>query len=249
MKNKLIMKNSNNSNNVFRVHNKQILIFLNGSTLVNCNIVVNLLKNKMKSKFYLILSLCFIASFGFSQNYPTLEIGQKCPSIDFNFTSVDSEQYQLKDHFGLNGLLVVFTSNTCPFVVKWEDRYKMAEKWCRDNNIEMVYVNSNSKLRDDVDSFEAMQKHSAKMDYKFPYIIDKGSLLANSFGAKTTPHIFLFNNKKVLVYKGAIDDNYNSAKDVRSFYLKDAITFLCDGVEIKNSKTKAVGCSIKRALN
>ena len=200
-------------------------------------------------KIHLILSFCLLTFFGFAQNYPTIEINQKCPSIDLSMTSVDNKLYQLKDHFDQKGLLVIFTCNTCPFVVKWEDRYKMIEKWCLDNNIDMVYVNSNARKRDKDDSFSAMQAHAKKMDYKFPYVIDKGSLLANSFGAKTTPHVFLFNSNKVLVYKGAIDDNYESAKDVRNFYLKDAITFLANGVEIKNAETKAVGCSIKRDTN
>jgi thioredoxin-related protein len=208
----------------------------------------NLKLLKMK-KIHLILSFCLLTFFGFAQNYPTIDIDQKCPSINLSMTSVDNELYQLKDHFSQKGLLVIFTSNTCPFVVKWEDRYKMIEKWCLANNIDMVYVNSNAKKRDKDDSFKAMQIHAKKMDYKFPYVLDKGSLLANSFGAKTTPHVFLFNQDKILVYKGAIDDNYKSAKDVRNFYLKDAISFLANGAKIKNPKTKAVGCSIKRDIN
>ena len=185
----------------------------------------------------------------FAQNYPTLEIGQKCPSADLKLWSVDKEFYQLKDNFNGDGLLVIFTCNTCPFVVKWEDRYKMLEKLCRDNNVKMVYVNSNAKKRGDDDSFQAMQDHAKKLDYQFPYVLDKNSSLANAFGAKTTPHIFLFNKEKVLVYKGAIDDNYESAKDVRNFYLKDAIEQMVGGVKIKTAKTKAVGCSIKRYKN
>ena len=201
------------------------------------------------NKIYITFAFSLLTFFGFSQNYPTLKIGEKCPSIDLSLTSVDGDLYQLKDHFSQKGLLVIFTCNTCPFVVKWEDRYKMTEKWCQENNIDMVYVNSNAKKRDKEDSFEAMQMHAKKMDYQFPYVIDKASLLANSFGAKTTPHIFLFNSSKVLVYKGSIDDNYESFKDVRNFYLKDAIVSLSRGSKIKTPTTKAVGCSIKRELN
>ena len=199
----------------------------------------------MKKK-YLILVFSLVAVLGFSQNYPTLKIGQTCPSLDLNLTNIDSERYHLKDHFSKKGLLVVFTCNTCPFVVKWEDRYKLTEQWCEENDIEMVYVNSNDQKRDGDDSFKAMQNHALKMDYKFPYVIDKASRLANSFGAKTTPHIFLFNSEKVLVYKGAIDDNYDSIKDVENFYLRDAIISLSKGKKITTPETKAVGCSIKR---
>jgi thioredoxin-related protein len=198
-------------------------------------------------KIKLIFTFLFLATFVFAQNYPTIEIGTKFPSAGLSFAGADDKLYQFKNHFSKKGLLVIFTCNTCPFVVKWEDRYKMIEKWCMDNEIELFYVNSNANKRDKEDSFMAMKKHAKKMDYQFPYLIDKESRLANAFGAKTTPHIFLFNNEKVLVYKGAIDDNYESAKDVRNFYLKDAIFSLSNGSKIKTPSTKAVGCSIKRA--
>jgi hypothetical protein len=123
----------------------------------------------------------------------------------------------------------------------------MIEKWSKEFSIDVLYVNSNANKRDKEDSFEAMQKHAKIMDYQFPYLLDKNSSLANSFGAKTTPHIFLFDSKKVLVYKGAIDDNYDSAKDVRNNYLKDAMASLSAGKKIKIPTTKSVGCSIKRA--
>lgn len=192
---------------------------------------------------FILSLLVFICS---AQNYPTLEIGQKCPSKDLTLSAVDGKLYQLKNHFSQKGLLVIFTCNTCPFVVKWEDRYKMIEKWSKEFSIDVLYVNSNANKRDKEDSFEAMQKHAKIMDYQFPYLLDKNSSLANSFGAKTTPHIFLFDSKKVLVYKGAIDDNYDSAKDVRNNYLKDAMASLSAGKKIKIPTTKAVGCSIKR---
>ena len=76
--------------------------------------------------------------------------------------------------------------------------------------------------------------------------MDEQSELANALGAKTTPHIFMFDEFSKLVYKGAIDDNYESAAEVKEFYLKDAIRFLVAGKEIEISKTKAIGCSIKR---
>ena len=73
-------------------------------------------------------------------------------------------------------------------------------------------ANSNYKKRDGDDSFEEMKKHAKKMNYRFPYLLDEKSELANAFGAKTTPHFFLFNSKDQLVYKGAIDDNYKDIK-------------------------------------
>ena len=79
----------------------------------------------------------------------------------------------------------------------------------------MVYINSNDGKRDSDDSYEKMQKHGKEMGYNFPYLLDKNSLLANKFGAKTTPHVFLFDAKNHILYslidiiKNGID-NLNS---------------------------------------
>ena len=71
-------------------------------------------------------------------------------------------------------------------------------------------------------------------------------MLANAFGAKTTPHIFMFNSNYQLVYKGAIDDNYENINKVKDSYLKDAMEQLVKGKKIKVAETNPVGCSIKR---
>ena len=128
----------------------------------------------------------------------------------------------------------------------WEDRYKLLEEKCMNSDIGMVYINSNQAKRDGDDSVLKMKEHSIKMGYTYPYLIDENSEIANSFGAKTTPHIFLLNNKKLLVYKGAIDDNYEDINKVKEFYLEDAIKQLVKGKRIKVSETKPIGCSIKR---
>jgi len=183
-----------------------------------------------------------------NSSFETISINDKIPEIDFELESVNKEWMTINSQVGDNGLLVIFTCNTCPFVVMWEDRYKLIEQIVEESNIGLVYINSNYKKRKGDDSFENMQKHAKKMDYQFPYLLDEKSKLANLFGAKTTPHIFLFNNKNTLVFKGAIDDNYKDIKKVEKFYLKDAIKQLASGSEITISETKAVGCSIKRYI-
>ena len=202
----------------------------------------------MKKIIILIMCLPFLV---FTQNtekskFQTISINEKMPEVDFELKSVNEEWITINSQTSDNGLLVIFTCNTCPFVVMWEDRYKLVEQIAEENNIGLVYINSNYKKRKSDDSFERMQEHAKKMDYQFPYLLDEKSKLANIFGAKTTPHIFLFDNKNTLVFKGAIDDNYKEIKKVEKFYLKDAIKQLVSGSEITVSETKAVGCSIKR---
>jgi glutathione peroxidase-family protein len=199
-------------------------------------------------KFYktLFIALLLMNTSLFAQKYPTLNIGQKMPMQDAKIFDISKQSMTLNENLKSNGILVVFTSNTCPFVVMWEDRYKLLEKKCMNSGLGMIYINSNQAKRDGDDSAEKMRKHSQKMGYTIPYLIDENSKLANAFGAKTTPHIFLFNSEKRLAYKGAIDDNYKSINNVTKNYLLDAIEEVINQKSVSINDTKAVGCSIKR---
>ena len=200
----------------------------------------------MKIYKTLLIALLLLNTSLFAQKYPTIKIGEQMPMQQTETFDTNEKSRTLNGNLKNNGLLVVFTSNSCPFVVMWEDRYKLLEVKCRNSNIGMVYINSNQAKRNGDDSVEKMKNHSKEMGYTFPYLIDKNSEIANAFGAKTTPHIFLFNNEKTLVYKGAIDDNYKSANDVTENYLLDALENVSNQQSISIKETKAVGCSIKR---
>lgn len=203
---------------------------------------------KMRKKIaLLILNLIFFNSL-YSQELPSIDIGEPFPAsvIDHPMQSIDSKQYRVSQFLKKNGLIIIFTSNSCPFVDAWEDRYKIIENLCQRYNLDMVYINSNHNRRDGKDSFKAMQEHAKKMGYTFNYLLDEESELANTLGAKTTPHVFMFDKLSKLIYKGAIDDNYESISLVKTFYLKDAIQSHALGNEIEISETKAIGCSIKR---
>jgi thioredoxin-related protein len=185
--------------------------------------------------------------------YPALNIGDSAPKTEVKMKGVDEKNYSLADLKKEKGLLVVFSCNTCPFVVGndegsegWEGRYNEIYELASKLNVGMVLVNSNEAKREGDDSFEKMKEHSKEQAYKSQYVMDKNSELANAFGAKTTPHVFLFDKDMKLVYKGAIDDNVKNAKEVKDSYLKVAIRLMASGSGIKNSETKATGCSIKR---
>ena len=126
-------------------------------------------------------------------------------------------------------MLVILGCNTCPFVVGnqsmqgWQGRYNEIYDLCKRNRIGMVLVNSNEAKRANVDSFTEMQKHSENQNYDAPYVMDRDSKLADAFGASTTPHVFLMNKDFILIYKGAIDDNVNSASKVKESWLNDAL--------------------------
>jgi len=198
---------------------------------------------------FLLVVFTLICNSSIAQNNSPLELGAIIPMSEELMINVTDEKMSLNSNFNENGLLVVFSCNTCPFVLMWEDRYRQLEKMCQINNVGMVYINSNEAKRDGDDSAEAMKNHAKSMGYTFPYLIDQNSAVANAFGAKTTPHIYLFDKNKTLVYKGAIDDNFRDISQVKETYLLDAIEQMVEGVDIKLKETNAKGCSIKRELN
>jgi hypothetical protein len=113
----------------------------------------------------------------------------------------------------------------------------------------MIVLNSNHQKRNGDDSFENMKKHAKEKGYNFSYVVDEESQIANAFGGQVTPHAFLFNKEMELVYKGAIDDSYESAESVKKSYVKEAISSLAKGNRIELAETKPTGCGIKRKLD
>ena len=174
-----------------------------------------------------------------------ISIGSKIPGADYFLKNVDGKESTLSAFKKENGLLVIFSCNTCPWVIRWQDRYNPISDLCQKNNIGFVAVNSNTRLHSSIDSFDEMIYHAAANDYKFPYTLDKNAKLAKAFGATKTPHVYLFNSAGELVYRGAIDDNAKNAKKVKRRYLADAINAVSRGMKVKIKTTKALGCSIK----
>ena len=204
--------------------------------------------------FIVALSICLIVSFsGYAQTANTIEIGNLAPAASYSMMNIDGSQVSINDIKGENGALVIFTCNSCPFVVGrgettegWEGRYNGIIALASENGFGTLLVNSNAARRDDSDSFIKMKSRAMEMGYLAPYVLDEESKLANNFGARTTPHVFLFNSDLELIYKGSVDDSVDSAEAVEEHFLKDAISRSAEGKRIKTNSTKAVGCSIKR---
>jgi peroxiredoxin len=180
-----------------------------------------------------------------------LQIGQPAPLADYQMQDVSGKTMSLISLKKEKGLLVVFSCNTCPFVVGtdtkegWEGRYSSLYELCEKNNLGMVLVNSNEAKREGDDSMSEMKKHAKKMGYKMPYVIDKNHALADAVGARTTPHVYLFDANLNLAYRGLIDDNVNSSSEVKEKYLERAIGKLVKGEMSYPTVTKSIGWSIK----
>ncbi|MEO1437222.1 MAG: thioredoxin family protein [Bacteroidota bacterium] len=201
---------------------------------------------KMNMIKVMTLALGFFMLSAFTATEP-LNIGAEAPMAENEMPGTDGENYSLKSAADKNGLLVVFSCNTCPFVIAWEDRYNELMKFANDNKVGMIVVNSNSARRTSVDSPSAMKEKVQEKNYQFPYVVDEGNRLADAFGAAKTPDVFLFNGDMELAYKGAIDNSGGGRQDVSEEYLMDAISKMVAGKKIDPNSTKAIGCTIKRS--
>lgn len=183
---------------------------------------------------------------------PDLQIGASLPVPDVKMKNVNGEMASLRSLVGEGGLVVVFSCNTCPFVVGsegsegWEGRYPEVMSLASRTGVGTAFINSNEAKREQGDGFADMQARYKEKSYSGAYLLDEGHKVADAFGARTTPHVFLFDKNMKLVYKGAIDDNVASAAQVKQRWLFNAMMNLFDGKPIDPATTRNVGCSIKR---
>lgn len=170
---------------------------------------------------------------------------------DFTLTNVDGEEISLNSYLEESeGVIVVFTCNTCPFAVKYEDRIKELAATYNDSGWPVVAIQPNDPGRSPGDSFEKMVSLASDHGYQFPYLYDDSQEIAAAFGATRTPHTYLLqavDGEFVVQYIGAIDDNPNSAEAVEVKYVEDAIEALKAGEEVERPSTRAIGCTIKWA--
>jgi len=183
---------------------------------------------------------------GNAQSGDKLNAGDNMPVVAANMRSATGSFSTLTAAAKENGLIVMFSCNTCPFVIKNQPITQKVMAYAAAHNIGMVIVNSNEAQRSDADSYDAMVKYAQAQSYTVPYIVDDNSKLADAFGASHTPEVFLFNNKGKLVYKGAMNDNPSDPAGYKKMYIEDAINAMIAGKEVNPNATKSVGCGIKR---
>lgn len=178
--------------------------------------------------------------------FDSLPIGSALPKADKKLKDVSGKEISLKEAKKTNGLLVMFSCNTCPFVVKNQERTKEICDYAESKNFGVVILNSNEANRSNVDSYGEMQGYAKDQGYKWNYLVDTDSELANAFGANRTPEVYLFNKDLKLVYHGAIDNNPSDASNVTRKHLQIAIDETVEGKAVSMTETKSVGCGIKR---
>jgi len=190
-----------------------------------------------------VISACILYSF---VPVDPLTIGSTLPKQDKKLKDVSGAVTTLKDASSKNGLLVMFSCNTCPYVIKNQQRTSAICSYAQKSGLGVILVNSNEANRGNEDSYEAMKTYAADQQYKWKYVMDDESELANAFGASRTPECFLFNKDLQLVYHGAIDNNPSDEDNVSRKHLQIAIDETISGKDVSVKETKSVGCGIKR---
>lgn len=177
----------------------------------------------------------------------SLPIGTSFPDVAYNTMDVLSDkQVSFNDLKTDKGLLVIFSCNTCPFVIRNIDRTRSILAAAKEKGIGVMIVNSNEAQRSDADAPDKMVEFGKAQHYP-NYSIDNGAVLADAFGASHTPEVYLFDGKtEKLVYKGAMDDSPADPSAAKVIFLKNAMDNMVAGKTISPNETKSVGCSIKR---
>lgn len=176
-----------------------------------------------------------------------LDLGTSLPLADKKMENVsDGKWISLNDSKKTNGLVVIFSCNTCPYVIAQEGRILDIQKKAERMQFGVVIINSNEDKRNGDDSRDAMKSYASKQKYTAPYVIDSMSVMADAFGATRTPECFLFDNTGKLVYRGSIDDSPKDEKAVKNNYLLNAMTEVSKGKAVSVATSVSSGCSIKR---
>jgi hypothetical protein len=197
-------------------------------------------------RIFSFLPIAAVVLAGFTNATDPLPIGSSLPKADVKLKDIGGKEVAFKDVITKNGLLVMFSCNTCPVVKKYESRTAEVCNYAKQKNIGVILLNSNEASRDEGDSYDDMKQYAAGLGYNWYYAYDANSEMANAFGASRTPEVFLFNGDGKLVYHGAIDDNQNGPDQVTRKHLTVAIDEMMTGKEVSMKITRSVGCSIKR---
>jgi peroxiredoxin len=175
-----------------------------------------------------------------------VKVGDNAP--DFVLKNIDGTVVGPRTYSAAKGLILVFTCNHCPYSVKYEDRIIALHKEFAAKGFPVIAVNPNDSIVSPEDSYSKMQKRAADKAFPFAYLYDETQVVAQRYGARRTPHVFVLLRTRIgwtVEYIGAIDDNADNAADATQFFVADAVNALLKGPKPAQATTKAIGCTIK----
>jgi peroxiredoxin len=173
----------------------------------------------------------------------TLELG--APAPDFSLPATDGRTYALKDFADTGTLVVFFTCNHCPYVLGSDEVTRETAKLFASKGVKFVGINSNSEITHPDDDFDHMVSRMKEKKFPWVYLRDKSQKVALAYGALRTPHFFVFDKNRRLVYTGR---GVDSPKDVSQMTVNDLAKALEDVIAGKPPRvalTNPIGCNLK----
>jgi peroxiredoxin len=173
---------------------------------------------------------------------PVLNIGDAAPAWT-GLPGVDDKQHSLADLKDKQAVVVVFTCNSCPYAVDYEDRLiAFSKKHCGpQSKVALVAINVNT-VPDD--RLPAMKVRAEKKRFDFPYLFDESQKIARDYGATFTPEFFVLDQQRKIAYMGAMDDNTDPAK-AKVSYVEAAVEAVLTGKSPEVKETVARGCLVR----
>lgn len=169
-------------------------------------------------------------------------------AASFRLKNTDGNMVSLNDFNNAKGVIVIFTSNHCPFAKAYEDRIIALNNKFAAQGFPVIAINPSDPGTHQDDTFEKMKERAASKGYGYPYLVDESQQVAKAFGAGRTPQVYILqkNGSKFTVrYIGMIDDNPQDPAGVTKLYADDAVSNLLTGKPVVTTITKPVGCAIK----
>ncbi|WP_100488216.1 thioredoxin family protein [Sporolactobacillus pectinivorans] len=173
----------------------------------------------------------------------TLQIGEKAPA--FSLLATDGKTYSLSDFSEVKTLVVFFTCNHCPFVLGSNSVTKKVAENYQDKGVKFVAINSNSEHTHPGDSFEHMIEQMNQKKYPWLYLRDQFQEAAKAYGALRTPHFFVFDEERKLVYTGRELDNPRQPEKATVNDLDNALAEITGGKIVTTQLTNPIGCNVK----
>lgn len=173
----------------------------------------------------------------------TLQIGEKVP--DFNLPATDGNTYSLDSFSNAKLLVIFFTCNHCPYVIGSDEVTRKTAEHFMKQNVSFVGINSNSKNTYIEDSFDNMVKRMKDHNFPWVYLYDESQEVAKAYGALRTPHFFVFDESRKLIYTGRGVDNPRNTSEMTSNNLWNALEEYLSGKPISTPSTNPIGCNVK----
>ncbi len=173
----------------------------------------------------------------------TLQIGEKAP--DFRLPATDGKTYSLDDFAAASVLVVFFTCNHCPFVTGSDEVTRATALRFKDQGVAFIGINSNSENTYQEDDFPSMVKRMEEHRFPWVYAHDKSQETALAYGGLRTPHFFVFNEERKLVYTGRGVDNPRDTSRMTTNDLERALKETLAGKPVSVPITNPIGCSVK----